>query len=82
MRGKCCACDVRLTPEQCAIECEMCPTCRAEHDAGYAAFRRFEMARLYVLLARLLVRRFEHMRAEMIEVAPRAPWVYTPEGEN
>lgn len=55
MIGKCCACDRKLTPAECGIERDMCPECRAEMDAGYAANRLLWLDRLVWRLRMRLV---------------------------
>lgn len=81
-RFKCCSCDVPLTVEQLRIEVGICPDCRAEHDEGYAANRRFWMARLLGVPLVLHYRQYRSMVMESLDLAPRAPWVYTSQGEN
>lgn len=88
MIGKCCACDVKLTPAECAIECGMCQTCRAEHDAGYAANLAGERLRLlntlrWVLYWKIVAQEMAAMGWFVTDgFSQPAPWVYTSEGEN
>lgn len=47
---RCESCDIPLTSEQLRVEVGVCPTCRADLDAGYAANRQALLLRLLFLL--------------------------------
>lgn len=78
MMYRCCACDRRLTTDECRIEVEMCPDCRAEHEAACHANRAALLARLIKLLMLFQARRYvmwgetaDWMGPEL----PRALWL-------
>ena len=80
MMCKCCACDRALTVAECHVDAEMCPGCRAEHDAAYATNLAAERARLMGVLHVALY--WAVARQEMASMGWVTWSIYTDKGEN